>query len=375
MRILHLSDLHLGLRLHEQPFLEDQKNMLSTAVNIVKENSIDCVFIVGDIYDKQVPPAEAITVFDRFISQLANINIPVFISSGNHDSTERLSFGSSVMSAKGIYVTSVYDGNISPITVSDKYGYIDIYMVPFIKPANIRRFFENVEINTYTDAMQAIISALPIDKTKRNILICHQNVGTADQCDSVIGGLDMIDAAVFEPFDYVALGHIHESYFVLRNGIRYCGTVLCYDFKNCDSKRGYSVIDINEKGDISENLIEYTPPHSMMKIRGELADLIAIDKIDKRAVNSYLHVTLTDEQEIIDSIGKLRAVYPHVLSVEYDNTRTRIEQYIKFGGDTSEKTPFELFSEFYEKQNNAPLNDEQTNIVKQVIEEVWGEVL
>ncbi len=374
MKFLHLSDLHLGIRLHEQSFIEDQKYMLSKAIDVVKDNNVDCVFIAGDIYDKQVPPAEAITVFDRFVSNLAQMNIPVFISSGNHDSTERISFGSSVMSANKVYVTPVYDGSITPITVSDEFGDIDIYMIPFIKPANVRRFFEGTEINTYTHAMRAVISNMSINCEHRNILICHQNVGTAQQCESAVGGLDMIDAEVFEQFDYVALGHIHQSYPILRDSVRYCGTVLCYDFKLCESERGFTVIEMDSDGKIFKQLIPFNPIHAMMKLRGSLTDLTSPDNIDNRAVNSYLHVVLTDEQEIIDSVGRLRAYYPLTLSVEYDNTRTRNEQYITLGGDTNEKTPFELFSEFYELQNNDSMNDEQVEVVKSVIDEIWGDI-
>lgn len=373
MKFLHLSDLHLGLRLHEQSLIEDQKYMLKCVTQTVAENGIDCVFIAGDIYDKSVPPADAVTVMDSFISELAKMNVPVFISSGNHDSTERLSFGSSVMSANGIYFSPVYDGSVTPVTVKDEFGELDIWMIPFIKPVNVRRFFEDTVIDTYTDAMRAVISAMPIDSKKRNILICHQNVGLAEQCDSSVGGLDMIDAAVFEPFDYVALGHIHQPYPVLRDSIRYCGTVLCYDFKFCDDDRGFTVIDIDGDGKITKNILPFYPLHAMMNLRGELARLISPDNVDSRAVQSYLHVTLTDEQETIDAVGKLRAVYPHVMSVEYDNTRTRTERYINLGGDASEKSPFELFSEFYCLQNNAPLTDEQSEIVKNVIDEVWGE--
>ncbi len=372
MKFLHLSDLHIGLRMYEHSFIEDQKHMLNAAIDVVENEAVEAVLIAGDIYDKQIPPAEAMAVFDSFISRLADMNIPVLISSGNHDSTERLSFGGSIMSAKGVHISPVYNGNIKPITLTDKYGEFDAYMIPFIKPADVRRFFEDVNIESYTDAMRAVISALPIDATKRNILICHQNVGTSTQCESVVGGLDMIDANVFEQFDYVALGHIHEAYPVLRDSIRYCGTVLCHEFKFCGSKTGFYVIDMDENGEISKKFIDYFPQHPMLKLRGELAELISPDKIDQRAVNSYLQITLTDEQEAIDSVGKLRAAYPYVLSVEYDNMRTRTEQYIKLGGDTNEKSPFQLFSEFYELQNNAKLNDEQEQIVKQIIEEVWG---
>lgn len=374
MKFLHLSDLHLGIRLHEQSFLEDQQFMLNKAIETVTNQNVDCVIIAGDIYDKSIPPADAIRVFDSFISTLAEMNVPVFISSGNHDSTERLSFGNTVMSKQGIYVSPVYDGTIPSVSIKDEFGDVNVWMIPFIKPANVRRFFEDTDIENYTDAMRAVISRMPIDNTKRNILICHQNIGTAEQCNSVVGGLDMIDAAVFEPFDYVALGHIHQAYPILRDSIRYCGTVLCYDFKLCDENRGFTVINMDGDGRINKELIEFSPLHRMMKLRGQLSEITSPDKIDSRAAQSYLHVTLTDEQEAVDAVGRLRAFYPHVLSVEYDNTRTRTEQYIKFGGDTNEKTPYELFEEFYELQNNCSLTDGQSEIVKSIIDEVWGEV-
>ena len=276
------------------------------------------------------------------------------------------------MSASSIYFSPVYDGTLSKITLSDQYGEVDFYMLPFLKPANVRRFYPDSQINDYTDAIRVALDAAQLNHNNRKVLLCHQNVTDPTSGERVVGGLDNVDASVFEAFDYVALGHIHLSYSVLRDCVRYSGTNLCYDFDQCEMPRSIDMVTMNGDGSSAVEHLPFTPLHPMMRVRGTLSDLCDITKADNRHINSYLHVILTDEHETVDAIGRLRAVYPLMLRLDYDNTRTRTQGYVLDGGRTDDKSPYELFCEFYNIQNGCEMDDEQTKEIADIIEQVWG---
>jgi len=368
MKFLHLSDLHLGIRLHELSLLDDQRFMLEGILNVCDTEKVDAVLICGDIYDKPIPPAEAIQLFDDFITKLSDRDITVLITSGNHDSAERLSFGNAIMSSKGVYISPVYSGELTKVSIKD----CDIWMLPFIKPANVRRYFDDKQIEDYTDAVKAALSVANIDKSKYNILMCHQFVTDSSKGESVVGGLDNVDVSAFDDFDYVAMGHIHESYSVGRKLARYCGTLLCYDFRFCDLPRGVDVVVV-ENGVTTVNKIPFKPLHDMINLRGELADLTDPSKADKGYRDAYLHITLTDEDEAVDAVGRLRSLYPNMLCLDYDNTRTRAQGFVLSGGETDEKSPFELFSEFFELRNGSPMSEEQEKEIAEIMNDVWGD--
>ncbi len=373
MKFLHLSDLHLGLRLHEISMLDEQRHLLNEVVRVAGEQNIDAVLICGDVYDKSIPPAEAVQLFDSFLTELSALGVPTLVSSGNHDSAERLSFGSSIMAKNNLYISPVYNGELTKITLNDEFGEVDFFMLPFVKPANVRRFFPDDEINDYTDAIRVALQK--VDGDNRKVLLCHQNVTDPSSGERIIGGLDNVDASVFEAFDYVALGHIHLSYSIIRDSIRYCGTNLCYDFKQVDQTRGLDVVTIDSEGNCSVERLPFTPIHAMRCLRGALEELTDVTKVDKQYVDSYLRVTLTDEEETIDAIGRLRAIYPLMLVLDYDNTRTRTQSYVLDGGETDNKSPFELFSEFYEIQNGQAMSERQAQEIDDIIKKVWGETV
>lgn len=410
MKFIHLSDLHLGKRVNGYSMLEDQEYILNEIKAVITAESPDAVLIAGDVYDKPVPPAEAVRLFDDFLVQLSRLGLKVFVISGNHDSPERIAFGSRLMDASGIYLSPVYDGTVTPVSLHDTYGVVDVYMLPFIKPAHVRRFYETEteQIQSYTDAMQTALSHLPLDHTHRNVLITHQFVTGSVRAESEeisVGGSDNIDASVFAPFDYVALGHLHtpqncgqtapttaadssadeqadathdtELSVDTQAGaprIRYCGTPLKYSFSEAKDRKSVTVIELYEKGNLHIHTVPLKPLHDLVELKGTYDTVTARSFYEGTSwQEDYTHITLTDEEDIPDAIGKLRAIYHHLMKLDYDNKRTRSSSEITADLAVEEKTPIQLFSDFYELQNNQPLNEEQATFLNGLIETIWEE--
>ena len=375
MKIMHLSDLHLGKRVNEFSMLEDQIYILNEIINIIDEQKPKVIILAGDIYDKPIPPAEAVEIFDNFLYKLSKRNLYVFIISGNHDSAERIAFGSRLFDKSGIYLSPVYNGKILPIPVDDECGDINFYMLPFIKPVHVRRFFPDAPISTYTDALNTVITDMDIDNTKRNILITHQFVTGSSRTESEdvsVGGSDNVDSDIFKDFDYVALGHIHRSQCCDSEYIRYCGTPLKYSFSESKDIKSITVIDIKEKGDIKLDFIPLTPLRDMVEIKGSYNELMLKSFYENTSLtDDYVHITLTDEEDIPDVITKLRVVYKNIMKIDYDNQRTKKSSEINLINDMDSKSPLELFDTFYELQNGKHLSDTQRVFLKNIIEEIW----
>ena len=373
MKIFHLSDLHLGKRVYEYSMLEDQKYILREILSEIDEEHPEAVIIAGDIYDKSVPSAEAVEVFDDFLVRLAKRNLQVFVISGNHDSPERLAFGSRLIDASGIHLSPVYNGVVEPITLSDKYGCVNFFMLPFIKPAGIRRFFEDREISSYTDAVKAAVGSMAKNDCERNILIAHQFVTGAERSDSednIVGGLDNADVSAFEGFDYVALGHIHAPQNISKN-IRYCGTPLKYSFSEVNQKKSITVIELEEKGNVRTRQIPLTPKHDMVEIIGTYEEVTAKSFYSGTTYqDDYVRVILKDEEDVVDAMTKLRVIYRNLMTLSYDNTRTRHSSEIIGVDDTGNKSTLELFSELFYQQNGKDLTDEERSFMSKIIEEV-----
>lgn len=376
MKFIHLSDLHLGKRVNEFSMLEDQEFILIKILNIVDEQKPDAVIIAGDVYDKSVPSAEAVELFDHFLVNLSKRNVKVFVISGNHDSAERIAFGGRLMDKSGIYMSRVFNGQIEPITLTDDFGEVNIYMLPFIKPANVRKFFPDDEIVSYTKAVDTVISNMNIDLSKRNILVTHQFVTGAVRTESEevsVGGTDNVDACVFADFDYVALGHIHRSQ-KCGGGefIRYSGTPLKYSFSEANDKKTVTIVDIKSKGDIALDFIPLIPKRDMVEIKGTYEELVLKSFWENTSYKEdYMHITLTDEEDIPDVLTKLRVIYKNIMKLDYDNKRTRTMNKIAGAENIKEKTPFEHFGEFYELQNGQALSDEQSSFMAELIEQIW----
>ena len=384
MKLIHLSDLHLGKRVNEFSMIEDQKYILLQIINIIDEVKPDGIIIAGDVYDKSVPSEDAVRLWDDFLNMLATRQLQVYAISGNHDSAVRFAQHSQIVDGAGIHLSPVYDGKLSHFTCVDEFseecGDVNIYMLPFIKPANVRAFYPEEEITDYTSAVKVALKHISgleesIDTSKRNILIAHQFVTGAERCESeeiTIGGLDNVDASAFDDFDYVALGHIHGPQFVKRETIRYSGTPLKYSFSEKDHHKSVTVITVKEKGDIEIEKLLLTPKRDLRQIKGTYEELSDKKSYEGTNREDYIHAILTDEEDVPDAISKLRIIYPNLRKLTYDNKRTRENRIIDGGADVDRKSPIELFEEFYEKQNNQGMSDEQKELVQGLIEGIWN---
>ena len=380
MKFIHVSDLHIGKRLGESPLLEEQEAILSAILSAVDDEAPDGILIAGDVYDKSIPSAEAVQLFDDFLVKLANRHLKVFIISGNHDSPERIAFASRIMDATGIHLSPVYSGHVTPTVMEDAHGSLNVYMLPFVKPSHVRRFFENEEIGSYTDAIRVAVNAMQIDTNERNVLVAHQFVTGAEPSQSeelYVGGSENVDACVFDGFDYVALGHIHGAQSCGSARIRYCGTPLKYSFSEVKHQKSLTVVELGKKG--TEPVIRtlpLLPIHDMSELRGsfaELTDPIYYEGKDFR--EHYLRIILTDEEDVPEAMARLRQIYPRVLSLDYDNTRTRRNQSVTGATDADKRSAFELFADFFELQNNMPMTEEQSNYMKELIERIEEELI
>lgn len=375
MKFIHISDLHIGKRVNEYSMLEDQEYILTKIINITDDQKADCVIIAGDIYDKSVPSAEAVELFDDFLVHLSKRNLKVFVISGNHDSPERIAFGGRLMTQSGIYMSPVYDGDISPVVLEDEFGKINIWMLPFVKPSHVRRYNEEAQIFSYTDAMAVAIGNLDIDENQRNIMITHQFVTGATRTESEeisVGGTDNVDVSVFDCFDYTALGHIHRPQNCKSEKVRYCGTPLKYSFSEAGDEKSVTVAELKAKGTLEIKTVPLVPLRDMVEIKGKYDEIMLRDFYrDTTYQEDYVHITLTDEEDIPDAVGKLRTVYHNLMKLDYDNTRTGTVNIIDGAGDVEKKSPFEHFAEFYEMQNNQSMSDEQSSFIKTLVEQVW----
>lgn len=375
MKFIHLSDLHLGKSVNGFSLIEDQRYILIKILNVIDEEEPDGVLIAGDVYDKSIPSVEAVKLFDDFLGRLAKRGLQVFIISGNHDSPERLSFAAGLIGQSGIHISPVYNGEVRAISLTDEYGQVNVYMLPFIKPIHVRNIFPDEDIESYTDGIRTAISHMDIDEKQRNIILTHQFV-TGAQCagseEISVGGSDNVSAHVFDRFDYVALGHIHKAQQVGEKRIRYCGTPLKYSFSEAKHYKSVSIVELKEKGDLEIRTADLIPRHDMRELTGTYEELTNRKNYDGTAVEDYLRITLTDEEDIMDAMAKLRIIYPNLMLLRYDNKRSRENGVITQAQDTENKTPLKLLQEFYEKQNNQPMGEEQTAFCAKLIEKIWG---
>ena len=373
MKFAHIADLHIGKRVHDFSMLEDQRYILEEMLRIFDEEKVDGVLIAGDVYDKTVPSAEAVQVFDDFITKLAKMERPVYMISGNHDSAERLAFGAQLFENNGVYISPVYEGEVKKVEVEDVYGTVNIWLLPFLKPATVRHALQREDIDTYEEGVVAALQGCEIDTEQRNILVAHQFVTGADRSDSEetsVGGLDNVSAEVFEDFDYVALGHIHRAQKMGRETLRYSGTPLKYSFSEADHKKSVTIVELLEKGRVEIHVVPLVPRRDMRKMRGTYMEVTARDAYTEENKMDYLQITLTDEEDVPGALQKLRTVYSNLMRLEYDNARTRENREVQAVEAQEQKSELELFEEFYELLNNESMRDEQVEFVEKLIQDL-----
>lgn len=377
---MHLADLHLGKRVNGFSMMEDQEYILNRILEIMEEEQPDGLLIAGDVYDKTIPPAEAVRLMDDFLTAVAAKHVPVFLISGNHDSAERVAFGHQLMQGSGIWISPVYDGTIRHHTLEDRWGEVNIYLIPFLRPSVVRSFFPDVEIEDYTDALRTIIEDLQVDTSRRNVVLAHQFVTAAgalpETCDSEqlsVGGLDRVDGSVFSPFDYTALGHLHGPQRVGSETIRYAGSPLKYSFSELHQKKSVTVVELREKGETEIRQIPLQPRREMIELRGTFEEIL--EEARKKGVpqTDYYHMILTDETDVVDALSRLREYYPNIMLLDYDNRRTRSQKEVEQLDRVEERTPGELFAALYEQQNGQEMDSDRKEYLDGLIREIWEE--
>lgn len=375
MKIIHLSDFHLGKNVNGFLMLDDQRYILDEIIKIIDLETPDAIIIAGDIYDRSVPPAEAVALFDEFLKRISKREIETFVIAGNHDSAERIAFASSLIDKSGIHFSPVYDGKIRRFSLNDEHGEVNFYMLPFVKPLTVTEVFpeEKENVKSYTDALRLAISKMEVDETKRNVLVAHQFVTGAVRSDSEeksLGGMDNVDAEVFDKFDYVALGHIHRPQKITEK-IRYSGSILKYSFSEIKFDKSALVVEMDEKGKMKPREVPLTPKRDMKELKGsymELTDKKFYDGINRE---DYFHIILTDEEDVLDAIDRLRVIYPNVMALDYDNKRTRSAEKVLADVRVDDMLPLELFADFYKKQNGQEISDAQREYLDAMIKEIW----
>ena len=374
MKFLHLADLHLGKRVNGFSMLEDQAHILRQILAILDDERPDGVLIAGDVYDKSVPSVEAVELLDGFLTELRTRGVPVLLISGNHDSPERLAFGGRVMDSCGIHISPVYDGALAPVTLQDAFGPVHVWLLPFVKPAHVRRWFPDADIESYTDAMAEAVAHMDIDTAARNVLVTHQFVTGGARSGSEelsVGGTDNVDSGVFAPFDYVALGHLHGAQHIGRETIRYAGSPLKYSFSEARQHKSVTVVTLGEKGDVQVRTVALTPLRELREIRGSYDELTARSFYEHTTYRSdYLHLILTDEQDVFDAMSRLRTIYPYLMALDYDNARTRAAGGMSVPAETERRTPLELFEALYQRQNHQPMSEVQREYIAQLMEQI-----
>lgn len=377
---MHLADLHLGKRVNGFSMMEDQEYILNRILEIMEEEQPDGLLIAGDVYDKTIPPAEAVRRMDDFLTAVAAKHVPVFLISGNHDSAERVAFGHQLMQGSGIWISPVYDGTIRHHTLEDRWGEVNIYLIPFLQPSVVRSFFPDVEIEDYTDALRTIIEDLQVDTSRRNVVLAHQFVTAAgalpETCDSEqlsVGGLDRVDGSVFSPFDYTALGHLHGPQRVGSETIRYAGSPLKYSFSELHQKKSVTVAELRAKGETEIRQIPLQPRREMTELRGTFEEILEEARKKGEPQTDYCHMILTDETDVVDALSRLREYYPNIMLLDYDNRRTRSQKEVEQLDRVEERTPGELFAALYEQQNGQEMDSDRKEYLDGLIREIWEE--
>lgn len=382
MRLLHCSDLHLGKRVHECSMTEEQRHILKQIASIAVAQQVDGIIIAGDLYDKLVPSIEAVGLLDEFLTSLWEQHLPVYLISGNHDSPERLSFGTQLLEQNDVYLAGVFTGKAQHLSLQDAYGALELYLLPFIKPAVVRSFYPEESIETYEDAVRVALSHSHIDPQKRNVLVAHQfvtnNGREPERSDSEtlsVGALDQVDVSLFDGFDYVALGHIHGPQKIGRETVRYCGSPLKYSFSEWRHKKSVTIVELKEKGIVLLEQVPLVPIHDLREIRGTLSSLLQPEVVAQGDPQDYLRVILTDEIPPYDPLGQLRQVYPNLLRLDFERNEAAAMESITAAQDVEEKTIMELFSDFYEMANDRSMNEAERAVMEQIWKEQGGVAL
>ena len=381
MRFIHLSDLHIGKRVNGFPMLEDQRYILEQILERTKESAADAVIIAGDIYDKPVPSAEAVDLFDDFLVGLTKLGVMVFLISGNHDSAERISYAGRLLRESQVYISPRFDGTIHPIQVSDDYGIVNVYLIPYIHPSLVRNAWPEEKIGSYDDAMRVLLEKSGVDPNARNLAVVHQFVTAGGQSpeetdseEKHVGGLDNVDASAFDVFDYVALGHLHGPQRIGRDTIRYAGSPLKYSFSEEKQNKSITLAELKEKGKVTYDLLPLEAKRDLRTVRGTFEEVTSPEFTARRKGDDYYRVILTDENDVPNALSRLRRrFYENLMLLEYDNARTSSDVRIEAKEGEEEKEPIEVLGDLYQMQNGREMSLFQKETAEKLIRRIWGE--
>ena len=376
MKLIHLGDLHLGKSVYEFSMIEDQRYILQQILGMIRQENIDAVLMAGDVYDRSVPSEEAVKLLDSFLTELADMGKKVFVISGNHDSEERLHYGSRLFRENGIYIAGRYDGEIPCVDLEDDFGPVHIWMMPYVKASRVAHFFPEADTSTYDSAFRAAISQCHLRKEERNVILVHQFVtgrerepelSGSESAVANVGTIDKISADCFDDFDYVAMGHIHSAQAVERETCRYAGAPLKYSLnkKELGMPKTVPVITLCEKGKIEVKLNFLKPLREVRRLKGKLKDVLE----HAEDTEDYIYVTLTDEEIQYDAMARIQEVYPYTMKLDYDNSSTRAIRDEESLLETEEKSFEELVSGFYQLINGGEPDPEEWALIREVARE------
>ncbi len=378
MRFIHLADLHLGRSLAEFSLFELQKEFLTKIINDIAEKNIDAVVIAGDVYDRSMPSLHAVQLLNGFLSTLAAMKVPVLMISGNHDSAERLSFLSDVLGISGIHIAGEYTVGTAPVSLEDEHGKVNFYLLPFFRPGVIRSQVEGARIETYDDAVRVAVEHMNVNNDERNVLLAHHFVCAGGsmpmQSDSempFIGGLELVDAANFDAFDYVALGHLHQPQKVGRAAVRYAGSPIKYSLSEAHSPKSYVIVELGEKGDVKIEQVPIRLSVDLRSLRGTLKEIMSLPASD--ADGDFIAVQLTDIEPVYDAMQTLRTRYPRVISVRRERDMVASSVRGMNIDAVRELDPLTLFEKFYESRTKSELTENEKNDIIQALNEIREE--
>lgn len=395
MKIIHTGDWHIGKIVNEFSMIEDQRYILNSLVDLIKKEKPDVLVIAGDIYDRSIPPVEAVELLNNVFSKILIENkVKIIAISGNHDSGERVAFGSEILEKEGLYIAGIIEDEIKRVTLKDEFGEINFYLIPYVDPAVVRRKYENMDIKNHNDAMALHVKQIEknMDKNARNILVAHGYVtlkreeaieGAGEDkyklaeieiSDSErplsIGGTDLIDGRIFKNFDYVALGHLHGRQKIGRDTIRYSGSLLKYSFSEINHKKGVTIVDFKEDKEPIIRQEELIPIRNMRSLKGPIEDLIKAGREDKYNKKDYIQAILTDEGELMDPIGKLRGVYPNIMLLKRGDRLNIKESETSAAKGYKSKSELELFKEFYNRIGTGEFLENKEAMIRDIIDQV-----
>ncbi|MBU3087498.1 exonuclease SbcCD subunit D [Clostridium gasigenes] len=384
MKIFHTADWHIGKLVNGFYMTEDQKFVIDQLFEKIKTEKPDVVLIAGDLYDRSVPPVQAIELLNRIFDKIVRgLKTPIIALAGNHDSNERLNFGSDLLKGSGLYISGNLKRNIEKITLTDEYGPVNFYPIPYADPPIVRDLFDDNLIKTHNDAMNKIVNSIKqtLNTKERNIVMAHgyvtyskndkEELVILEESDSEkplsIGGTDLINSSCFEGFNYTALGHLHGPQKVGSNKIRYSGSLLKYSFSEIKQKKGITIVNIDSNGKIEIELFEFKPRKDFRIITGELQQLLKENVVALENKEDYIKAILKDTGELLDPMAKLRSVYPNVMELVREDRLKASSNNKVVASNINEKSKFDLFQNFYEDIIGEECSLEEIEVIKKVI--------